>query len=55
MDDIFQLLYQSMVIIKEMEQLTDENPYEVYEYMEKQNELNNKLIETLRLMIFKKE
>lgn len=55
MDEIFQLLYHSMVILKEMEELTCEGYYDVYEYIEKQNELNNMIIDIIKLMVFKKD
>ena len=55
MDDIFQLLYNSMVILKEMEELTVEDRHEVREYVRKQVELNNTIVETIKLMIFKKD
>ena len=55
MDDIFQSLYQSMVILKEMEELTNKNNHGTKEYREKQNELNNTIVETIRLMVFKKD
>ena len=55
MDDIFQLLYTSMVILKEMEELTNENNQGTIEWVEKQNELNNTIVETIKLMIFKKD
>ena len=56
MDEIFQLLYQSMVILKEMEELTVKNNYDLLnEYIEKQNELNNTIVDIIKLRIFKKD
>ena len=55
MDEIFQLLYQSMIIQKEMEELTNKNHHGTKEYREKQNELNNTIVETIKLMVFKKD
>ena len=55
MDDLFQLLYHSMVILKEMKELTSENYYDINEYLEKQIELNNAIVETIKLMVFKKD
>ena len=55
MDDIFLLLYKSMVILKEMDELTGEDRHSVKEYIKKQNELNNMIIETIKLMVFKKD
>ena len=55
MDEIFQLLFHSMVILKEMEESINKNVHDTKEYREKQNELNNTIVETIRLMIFKKE
>ena len=55
MDDIFQLLFHSMVITKEMKEITTRKHYDVYGYIKKQDELNNTLIEIIRLMIFKKD
>ena len=55
MDDIYQLLYKSMIIIKEMEELTTKRHYDVYGYIKKQDELNSILIDTIKLMIFKKD
>ena len=55
MDDLFHLLYKSMVILKEMEELTNKNHHGTKEYREKQNELNNTIVETIKLMVFKKE
>ena len=55
MDDIFQLLFNLMVIEKEMQEMSNKNNYDVNEYIRKQNELNNTLINIIRLMIFKKD
>ena len=55
MQDIFQLLLHSMTILKEMEELTNKNHHGTIEYLEKQTELNNIIVETLRLMVFKKD
>ena len=55
MDEIFQLLYQSMVIQKEMEELIHKNQHGTIEYLEKQYELNNTIVETIKLMVFKKD
>ena len=55
MDDIFQSLYHSMVILKEMEELTNKNHHGTKEYREKQTELNNTIVETIKLMVFKKD
>ena len=55
LDDIFQLLYQSMVTLKEMEELRVEDRYTIQEYIKKQTELNNTIVETIRLMVFKKD
>ena len=44
-----------MVILKEMEELTNKNQHGTNEYLEKQNELNNIIVETIKLMIFKKD
>ena len=55
MDEIYKLLFQAMVIIKEMEELTTKRHYDVYGYIKKQDELNNILIDTIKLMIFKKD
>lgn len=55
MQDIFQLLLHSMTILKEMEELTNKNLISTYSFREKQTELNNIIVETLRLMVFKKD
>ena len=55
MQDIFQLLLHSMTILKEMEELTNKKHNDMKEYREKQTELNNIIVETLRLMVFKKD
>ena len=55
MDDIFQLLFHSMVILKEMQELSITNNYDVKEQIEKQNELNRTIVDILKLMVFKKE
>ena len=55
MDDIFQSLYKSMVILKEMEELTNKNHHGTKEYREKQNELNNTIVDIIKLRIFKKD
>ena len=55
MDDIFQSLYHSMVILKEMEELTNKNKHGGNDYLKKQNELNQTIIETIKLMVFKKD
>ena len=55
MQDIFPLLLHAMTILKEMEELTNKKHHDTREYREKQTELNNIIVETLRLMVFKKE
>ena len=55
MQDIFQLLLHAMTILKEMEELTNKKHHDMKEYREKQTELNNIIVETLRLMVFKKD
>ena len=55
MDEIFLLLYQSMVIQKEMEELTNKNQHATIEYLEKQDELNRTIVDTIKLMVFKKD
>lgn len=55
MQDIFQLLLHSMTILKEMEELRVEDRYTNQEYIKKQIELNDMIVETLKLMVFKKD
>ena len=55
MDEIFELLYLLMVIEKEIQEMINKNNYDVNEYIRKQNELNNTLINIIKLMIFKKD